>query len=89
MLVVTEVFIAPPTLRDRKRELGEGGCFVQKGKERKKKEMKEAEVQKKKKKCEGSERLEEQQEGMFCSTKMLLENEARRTDRLTNSSECS
>lgn len=41
MLVVTEVFIAPPTHRDRKREMGEGGCFVQKERER---EMKKTEV---------------------------------------------
>lgn len=34
MLVVTEVFIAPPTHRDGKREMGEGGCFVQKDEER-------------------------------------------------------
>lgn len=34
MLVVTEVFIAPPTHRERKREPGEGGCFVWKEKDR-------------------------------------------------------
>lgn len=34
MLVVTEVFIAPPTHGDGKREMGEGGCFVQKDEER-------------------------------------------------------
>lgn len=30
MLLETEVFIAPPTHRDRKRGMGERGCFVEK-----------------------------------------------------------
>lgn len=48
MLVVTEVFIAPPTRSDKKRKTGEGGCFVQREEERlKNKETKETEVQEK------------------------------------------
>lgn len=34
MLVVTEVFIAPPTHRKREREMGERGCIVQQESER-------------------------------------------------------
>lgn len=37
MLVVTEVFIAPPTHGERERKMGEGGCIVQKEKERERK----------------------------------------------------
>lgn len=33
MLVVTEVFIAPPTHTEREREMGERGCTIQKKKE--------------------------------------------------------
>ena len=34
MLVVTEVFIAPPTHGERERGMAEGGCVVQEVKER-------------------------------------------------------
>lgn len=39
MLVVTGVFLAPPTQGDRKGETGEGGCDVQGEKESKKIEV--------------------------------------------------
>lgn len=68
MLVVTEVFIAPPTHGDKEREMGEGGCVAQKERER---AMEKTEVFRKRVRGRQKERSEEQQEGditegMFC-----------------------
>lgn len=58
MLVVTGVFIAPPTQGERKQEMGEGGCIIEKERDRGRRDIIRKRVRRRQK-----ERLEEQQEG--------------------------
>lgn len=61
MLVVTEVFIAPPTRGERERERGERGCVAQGEGEKRERKTEDRCIEKKGERKR--DRLEEQQEG--------------------------